>query len=492
MNERVSGGASYAAHVGAAAACLVRASSCAEALGASGLFDGLSAFSDRMPSVRNRAVGAGERANEAGAPAGAGFAPATTDLTRAARADVAPANADVAHAAIPDIAPASAGFAPANAGGTRAKAPDVVWAAAVPDGAESRALALVVYANGPADAFSERFPAESLFFVEDLHPSAFEAAPVPEFAQALWLVPALSARDLRIADVRAFAAAAHAHGALLALDVSATTSYCSAAFELGADLCLERLDMDGECDASDASDIALFHIGLQPRWALSVARPRRKRRGEAAAELNRLRIEIARALGGAPDACEPAVLLERDARTQRRCDHARALAEYLSCCDAVPAVVYPGLPTHPDHALAAQALRHGAGFVLDFEVPAPVRASAFIARAARHRARPGTSGAAAAGAAASDSRSSEPTAAVPAVRTVPVAGAAPASGSPCACEPLAAGAPPASEPDARTQLLARDGADGRFVRLVAGLDNPLAIADDLDQALRWFCNPPEP
>lgn len=484
MNELTNVAASYAAHVGASAACLVRASSCAEAFGASGLFDGLAAFGGFTPAVRNRAVGAGERANEAAAPADTDGASANAGLAQAT-------GADVAWTAIPDVAPANAGFAPANAGGTRTEAPGVTWAT-VPNEAGGRALALVVYANGSIDAFSERFPAESLFFVEDLHPSAFEAAPVPADAQALWLVPALSARDLRIADVRAFAAAAHARGALLALDVSTTTSYCSAAFELGADLCLERLDADGERDASDASDIALSATGSQPRWALSVARPRRKRRDEAAAELNRLRVEIARALGGAPDACEPAVLLDRDARTQRCCDHARALAEYLSCCDAVPGVVYPGLPTHPDHALAAQALRHGAGFVLDFELPAPVRAGAFIARAARHRTRPGTSGATAAGNAASDSCSPEPAAAVPAIRTAPAAGAAPAPGSPCACEPLAAGAPSASEPDVRTRLFARDGADGRFVRLVAGLDNPLAIADDLDQALRWFCNPPEP
>mgnify|MGYP000090368697 CR=1 FL=1 len=406
MCERTSEAASYVAHVGAAAACLVRASSCAEALGASGLFDGPAAIGDRTPAAPNRA------------------------------------------------------------------------------------LALVIYANGPTDAFSERFPAESLFFVEDLHPSAFEAAPAPADAQALWLVPALSAWDLRIADVRALAAAAHARGALLALDVSATTSYCSAAFELGADLCLERLDADGEGDAAAASDIALSRTGLQPRWALSVARPRRKRRDEAAAELNCLRAEIVGVLGGAQHAGDAQALLDRDARTQRRCDHARALAEYLSCCDAVPGVVYPGLPTHPDHALAAQALRHGAGFVLDFEVPSSTCAAAFIARAARHRAHPGISGAA--GAAASDSYSSKSTAVVPAIRTAPAAGAAPAPGSPCACEPLAVGAPLASEPDARTRLLARDGAGGRFVRLVAGLDNPLAIADDLDQALRWFCNPPEP
>lgn len=476
MYERASEASSYAAHVGAAAACLVRASSCAEALGASGLFDGPAAISDRMPAARNRALGAEERANKAGAPAGADGASANAGLAQAA-------GADVALTAGPDVARA-------NAGGTRAKVPDIARAA-VPDGAESRALALVVYANGPTDAFSERFPAGSLFFVEDLDPSAFEAAPVPAGARALWLAPALSAWDLRIADVRALAAAAHARGALLALDVSATTSYCSAAFDFGADLILERLDADGERDAAAASDIALSGTGSRPRWALSVARPRRKRRDEAAAELNCLRVEIAGVLGGARHAEDAQALLDRDARAQRRCDHARALAEYLSCCDVVPGVVYPGLPTHPDHALAAQALRHGAGFVLDFEVPSSTCAAAFIARAARHRARPGISGAAA-GAAVSDSCSPESTAVVPAVRTAPAAGVAPAPGSPCACEPLAAGVPPALEPDACTRLLARDGADGRFVRLIAGLDNPLTIADDLDQALRWFCNPPEP
>lgn len=399
MNERANVAAFYTAHVGAAAACTVRASSCVEALGASGLLDTIAASSAPVPEMRDCAVAIGAHASGTGVPADA----------------------------------------------DRRRAP-------VPDRAEVHALALVVYAAGSSDSCSERFPAGSLFFVDGLQPAAFEAALVPAGARVLWVAPALSARDLRIADIRVLSAAAHARGALLAVDMSATTSYCSAALELGADLCLERLDADGLCDMFGAAGARSLAADAHPRWVLSVARPRRKKRGGAAAALNRVRLELARAMGGAQDACElralhdvqdadgAQTLRDRDARTQRRCDHAHALAAYLSCCDAVPAVVYPGLPAHPDHALASQALRHGAGFVLDFEVPVSVRAGAFMARIA----------------------------------------------------PRAAAASAATEPETRTRLLARDGAEGRFVRLIAGLDDPLAIADDLDQALRWFCNPPEP
>lgn len=127
------------------------------------------------------------------------------------------------------------------------------------------------------------------------------------------------------------------------------------------------------------------------------------------------------------------------ARMQRHFDHARALAEYLACCGCLAGVAYPGLSSHPDHDLATRVLLHGFGPALDFELPAQwgVTAGEFIARCALNG------------------------------RSFPAGGR-------------------------RTRLHARDGVDGRSVRIFAGLDNPLEIAAGLDRAMRWFCSSPQP
>ena len=54
-------------------------------------------------------------------------------------------------------------------------------------------------------------------------------------------------------------------------------------------------------------------------------------------------------------------------RMRAHCENAQALAEWLSAHPAVTAVHYPGLPSHPQHELAARQ-QTGFGGVLSFEV----------------------------------------------------------------------------------------------------------------------------
>ena len=54
-------------------------------------------------------------------------------------------------------------------------------------------------------------------------------------------------------------------------------------------------------------------------------------------------------------------------RMQRHCENARMLAEYLEQHPQVSKVVYPGLPSHPQHAIAKQQMRDFGG-MLSFEV----------------------------------------------------------------------------------------------------------------------------
>lgn len=55
-------------------------------------------------------------------------------------------------------------------------------------------------------------------------------------------------------------------------------------------------------------------------------------------------------------------------RMERHCANALALAQYLEKHPAVERVNYPGLSSHPDHALASRQMRGGFGGMLSFEL----------------------------------------------------------------------------------------------------------------------------
>ena len=57
-----------------------------------------------------------------------------------------------------------------------------------------------------------------------------------------------------------------------------------------------------------------------------------------------------------------------DVRMQAHFDRARALAEYLAANEMVHDVRYPGLSSHPDHAIATGILEHGFGSAVEFDL----------------------------------------------------------------------------------------------------------------------------
>lgn len=232
------------------------------------------------------------------------------------------------------------------------------------------------------------------------------------------LIDMIGGVGLRVADARTTASEVHAAGGRLWADVTVPSFFGCHALDLGVDVQCEALDrvaaggLERKAVALAVRDADLIaHVGASPSHALS--------QGDLEA--------IACGLDTFPS------------RMQRHCDHARAIAEYLSCCERLAAVWYPGLASHPDHELATRVLLHGFGPAVDFELPAvPGRAAGDFIDRCRLNGR--------------------------------------------ACK--AGGR--------RTRLHARDGREGSAVRVFAGLDDPLEIADDLDQAMRWFCGPPQP
>ncbi|MGN6377315.1 MAG: cystathionine gamma-synthase [Gaiellales bacterium] len=152
---------------------------------------------------------------------------------------------------------------------------------------------------------------------------------------------------LNVVDIAAAAEAAHGAGALLAVDNTFASPYLQRPIELGADLVLHSTTkyLGGHSDL----------VG----GFVAVADP-------AAAE--RLRF-LQNSLGGVPGPLD-AWLVMRGLKTlavrmKAHCDNAQLVASFLAGHPRVKSVLYPGLPEHPGHALAARQMS-GFGGMLSF------------------------------------------------------------------------------------------------------------------------------
>lgn len=287
---------------------------------------------------------------------------------------------------------------------------------------------LVAFADEFADAFARGFDACDVVLVGEPSIAAFTAASEgfdasfdAEGPHLWWFVNSIGGFGLRVPDLRALGRAAREARALLAVDNTVAGLFGCDPLRLGAALSLEALDR--------------VCAGMAPRKLVvaSVARSQLKRhRVDAAAECAHALLEGC-GLAKLNLPSDEAGVLERgldslDTRMQAHFDRARALAEYLAANEMVRNVRYPGLCSHPDHAVATGILEHGFGPAVEFDL---------IKRSAGELldALPGE------------------------FRTSPAGGAT-------------------------TRLSAPRGKQGSTVRLFAGTDNPLVVASTLDNALR--------
>lgn len=287
---------------------------------------------------------------------------------------------------------------------------------------------LVAFADEFADAFARGFDACDVVLVGEPSIAAFTAASEgfdasfdAEGPHLWWFVNSIGGFGLRVPDLRALGRAAREARALLAVDNTVAGLFGCDPLRLGAALSLEALDR--------------VCAGMAPRKLVvaSVARSQLKRhRVDAAAECAHALLEGC-GLAKLNLPSDEAGVLERgldslDTRMQAHFDRARALAEYLAANEMVRNVRYPGLCSHPDHAVATGILEYGFGPAVEFDL---------IERSADDLfdALPGK------------------------FRTSPAGGAT-------------------------TRLSAPRGKQGSTVRLFAGTDNPLVVASTLDNALR--------
>src|SRR6056297_893818 len=157
---------------------------------------------------------------------------------------------------------------------------------------------------------------------------------------------------LKTVDIAAAAGMAHKAGAVLVVDGTAATPVLTRALDLGADIVMHSATkaLNGHSDVL-AGVLSCREPSL-PMWA---------------------EIATDRHDAGAVIGPFEAWLLMRGMRTlplrmERMCANAQAVAEWLDAHDGVEAVLYPGLPGHPEHDVAARQMRGGYGYLLSFLV----------------------------------------------------------------------------------------------------------------------------
>ena len=184
--------------------------------------------------------------------------------------------------------------------------------------------------------------------VDARDPAAVEAAIRPE-TKLLWLETP-SNPLLAITDLRSVAAIAKRRGVPVAVDNTWSTPLLQRPLELGCDLVMHSTTkyLGGHSDTLGGAIV-----------------------GRADDELF-TRIRMIQATAGAVPSPFESWLVLRGIRTlpyrlRGHCAHAQAVAEFLVSHPAVEAVHYPGLKTHPGHAIAASQM-DGFGGMLSVRV----------------------------------------------------------------------------------------------------------------------------
>ena len=153
-----------------------------------------------------------------------------------------------------------------------------------------------------------------------------------------------------VSDHTALAGLAHRHGAAYVVDNTFASPYVCRPLELGADLVVESATkfLGGHSDV-----IAGVVAGSAERVAL----------------VQRVQIDTGATLGPFEAFLVLRGILTLAIRAERHAATAAALADWLERQEGVRAVLYPGLPSHPQHAVATRQFRPGvAGGMLAFEV----------------------------------------------------------------------------------------------------------------------------
>ncbi|KIE24266.1 cystathionine gamma-lyase [Streptomyces sp. MUSC 125] len=178
-------------------------------------------------------------------------------------------------------------------------------------------------------------------------------------ARLLW-IESPSNPGLDVCDIRRLVEAAHARGALVAVDNTLATPLGQRPLEVGADFSVAS----GTKQLTGHGDILLGYVAGRDATAMAAVRRWRK---------------ITGAISGPMEAwLAHRSIATLQLRVERQNTTALRVAEVLRQHPAVSGLRYPGLPDDPSHKIASQQM-FGYGCVVSFTLPTRARAERFLA-----------------------------------------------------------------------------------------------------------------
>jgi cystathionine beta-lyase len=184
----------------------------------------------------------------------------------------------------------------------------------------------------------------SFSFIDLTHPEHIEAAITPK-TRMIW-IETPSNPMLKLADLRQIAAIAKRHKLISVVDNTFATPWIQRPIEYGFDIVLHSATkyLNGHSDV--VSGVVV--VGNNPDLA------------------NRIGY-LQNSCGGVAGPFDSFLVLRSlktlSLRMERHCENANHLAQWLSQHPQVKKVIYPGLPSHPQHALAKEQMHAFGGMI---------------------------------------------------------------------------------------------------------------------------------
>lgn len=184
----------------------------------------------------------------------------------------------------------------------------------------------------------------SFSFVDMTNPENIEAAITPK-TRLIWLETP-SNPMLKLADLKKIAAIGKRHGLITVVDNTFATPWIQRPIELGYDIVVHSATkyLNGHSDVVNG----IVVVGDNP---------------ELAEKMGYLQNACGAVAGPFDSFLVLRSLKTLSIRMQRHCENAKELANWLSSHPKVKKVIYPGLESHPQHALAKEQMHDFGGMI---------------------------------------------------------------------------------------------------------------------------------
>ena len=222
-------------------------------------------------------------------------------------------------------------------------------------------------------------------FVDPSDPENFKRAITPK--TRLVYAETLGNPKNDMLDIEAVAKIAHDAGVPLMIDNTVATPYLCRPIEWGADIIVHSMTKflggHGNSIGGIIVDSGKFNWanGRFPELVEPDPSYHNLKFVEAfgpLAYILKVRVQLLRDIGAALSPFNAFLILQGvetlSLRVQRHCDNALKVAQFLEKHPAVSWVNYPGLPSHPAHALAKKYMQHGYGAILGFGIQGGMQA----------------------------------------------------------------------------------------------------------------------